>query len=175
MFGFFRKGNEAFRRRQVRSRERRAHRGRTASPERARLSFRRAHPDGGADIPLCQPLQLFHQLVVLVRPVRLQELPLVSPGRQRGPQQQVGAQDGDEQQTAEEIEEVAGQFPGTQQRGRGPQADQPKAEGLPAGGVGDQAGRRGEDRAQATTWAPARPRKSSGEHSGRVNARARAR
>ena len=34
MFGFFRKGSEAFRPRRVRSRQRRAHTGRPADPER---------------------------------------------------------------------------------------------------------------------------------------------
>src|SRR5262249_50096926 len=58
-------------------------------------------------ISLRRAIQLLHQGIVFLAPVRLQELPLVPPGRERRPQHQVGAEDRDEQRPTEEVKEVA--------------------------------------------------------------------
>src|SRR5262249_45348091 len=87
-------------------------------------------------------LQLPHQPVVPLRRRRGLDPALVAPGGEGGPEQAVGAEDGDEQGPAGEIQEIADDMPGAVERLLRVKPNETQAEDFPGRGVDDQAGRR---------------------------------
>src|SRR5205085_83512 len=86
--------------------------------------------------------QLLRQSIIGLDRGGVHERALVPPGRERGPQQQVGAEDRDEQGSAGEIKSIADDLPRAEERRLRFEPNEAQAEGFPGGGVGDQAGRR---------------------------------